>query len=55
MVDRLIHKIHTDSFGTYGAPRVHAELTLGYGIVVSHNNVELPMRRASSLTCITTV
>jgi putative transposase len=27
----LICRIHADSFGTYGAPRVHAELTLAAG------------------------
>ena len=42
----LIHQVHADSFGIYGAPRVHAELTLGRGIVVGHNTVELLMRRA---------
>ncbi len=34
------------SFGTYGARRVHAELTLGLGIMVGHNAVEMLMRRA---------
>lgn len=32
--------------GTYGAPRVHAELTLGLGIGVGYNQVELLMARA---------
>ncbi|WP_420614370.1 IS3 family transposase [Candidatus Spongiisocius sp.] len=32
--------------GTYGAPRVHAELRLGYGITVGHNAVAMLMRRA---------
>ena len=31
---------------TYGAPRVHAELRLGYGIRVGHNAVAMLMRRA---------
>ncbi|WP_430459308.1 transposase [Rhodococcus qingshengii] len=30
----LIIKVHTASHGTYGARRVHAELTLGHGIAV---------------------
>ncbi|MFI5719007.1 DDE-type integrase/transposase/recombinase [Nocardia sp. NPDC051750] len=34
------------SRGTYGAPRVHAELTLGLGIGVGYNQVELLMARA---------
>ena len=42
----LIHQVHTESFGVYGAPRVHAELTLGRGIVVGRNTVEMLMRRA---------
>ena len=42
----LIRRAHTASRGTYGAPRVHAELTMGYGIKVGHNAVEMLMRRA---------
>lgn len=42
----MITQVHGDSRGTYGALRVHAELTLGQGIVVSHNAVEMLMRRA---------
>ena len=38
--------VHTASRGTYGVPRVHAELRLGRGIIVGHNAVELLMRRA---------
>ena len=41
-----IHAVHMASRGTYGAARVHAELTLGHGILVGHNAVELLMRRA---------
>ena len=41
-----IRKVHADSFGVYGAHRVHAELTLGMGIAVGHNAVEMLMRRA---------
>ena len=35
----LIGRIHLDSRGTYGARRVHAELTLGHGLVVGHGTV----------------
>ena len=41
-----IRQVHLDSRGTYGARRVHAELTMGHGIAVGHNAVELLMRRA---------
>lgn len=43
----LISQIHTGSRGAYGARRVHAELTLGRGVKVSHGAVEMLMRRAS--------
>jgi len=42
----MITKAHVESRGTYGARRVHAELTIGHGIVVGHNAVEMLMRRA---------
>lgn len=42
----LIRQIHTDSRGVYGARRMHAELTLGRGIAVGREAVELLMRRA---------
>ena len=42
----LIVKIHADSKAAYGARRVHAELTLGYGITVGHEAVAMLMRRA---------
>jgi transposase InsO family protein len=42
----LIVQVHADSRQTYGARRVHAELTLGHGIQVSHGAVELLMHRA---------
>jgi transposase InsO family protein len=41
----LIRQVHLDSRGTYGARRVHAELTLGRGVTVGHNAVEMLMRR----------
>lgn len=43
----LIGRIHLDSRGTYGARRVHAELTLGHGWVIGHGTVALLMRRAA--------
>jgi putative transposase len=42
-----IQAVHTASRGTYGARRVHAELTLGLGLSVGHNQVELLMARAA--------
>ena len=41
-----IREVHTLSRGTYGFRRVHAELTLGRGIIVGRNTVEMLMRRA---------
>jgi putative transposase len=41
-----IRQVHQDSRGTYGALRVHAELTLGHGIAVGHCAVEMLMQRA---------
>ncbi len=42
----LIIRTHTESRGIYGVRRVHAELTLGLGISVGRQAVELLMRRA---------
>jgi putative transposase len=42
----LITQVHIEARGIYGARRVHAELTLGRGIVVGHGQVELLMQRA---------
>jgi putative transposase len=42
----LIREAHVASRGTYGIRRVHAELTLGQGVAVGHQAVELLMRRA---------
>jgi putative transposase len=41
-----IQQIHADSRGTYGSPRVHAELTLGLGLPVNRKRVERLMREA---------
>ena len=41
-----ITEIHAASRGTYGYRRVHAELTIGRGIPVSHGSIELIMSRA---------
>lgn len=41
-----IQAAHHTSHGSYGARRVHAELRLGHGILVSQNAVEMLMRRA---------
>lgn len=46
MLTDLITQIHTECNGIYGARRVHAELTLGRGVLVGHNQVEMLMRRA---------
>jgi putative transposase len=46
VVDRCDPQIHLDSRGTYGSRRVHAELTLGHGLVVGYQQVTLLMRRA---------
>lgn len=41
-----IRRIHEVSRGTYGSRRVHAELTMGYGVSVGHNAVAMLMHRA---------
>ena len=43
-----IREVHTQSRGTYGSPRVHAELVLGEGIHVAEKSVERLMRKAGS-------
>jgi len=42
----LIGQVHDASYGTYGQPRVRAELQRTHGLVVGHNTVMLLMRRA---------
>jgi putative transposase len=46
LVTETIRQVHLASRGTYGYRRVHAELTLGRGILVGHGTVELLMARA---------
>lgn len=41
----LIGAIHQASRETYGAPRVHAELSQAHGVTVGHNTVAMLMRR----------
>nr|WP_189654315.1 IS3 family transposase [Nonomuraea spiralis] len=41
---KMIRRIHADSRGSYGSPRVHAELTLGLGEKVNRKRVERLMR-----------
>jgi putative transposase len=43
---KYIEQIHDDSRGTYGSPRVHAELTLGLGMSVNRKRVARLMRQA---------
>jgi transposase InsO family protein len=42
----LIREIHAGSRGSYGSPRVHAELRLGLGIEVNRKRIERLMRQA---------
>lgn len=46
MLLKHITEIHERSHGTYGWPRVHAELALGLGIEVNHKRVARLMREA---------
>ena len=46
LLTKAIAKIHEDSRGTYGWPRVHAELVLGLGQAVNHKRVARLMREA---------
>lgn len=46
MLTDLITQIHTECHGIYGARRIHAELTIGRGILVGCGQVELLMQRA---------
>jgi putative transposase len=46
-----IRAIHTRSRGTYGAPRVHAELRLDHGVQVSRKRVARLMRTSGLVGC----
>ena len=46
-VTEIISQIHDQSHQTYGARRVHAELTIGRNIAISHGTVEMLMQRAN--------
>lgn len=46
MLLKQIEQIHADSRGTYGSPRVHAELTMALGLVVNEKRVARLMRQA---------
>ncbi len=43
---KLIEQVHADSRGSYGSPRVTAELRLGLGVEVNSKRVERLMRQA---------
>ena len=43
---KIIREIHAGSRGSYGSPRVHAELRLGEGMQVNRKRVERLMREA---------
>jgi len=47
----IIRKIHVDSRGTYGVPRVHAELSDDFDIHCSRKRVERLMRVAGIVGC----
>ena len=42
----LISQVHSASYGTYGQPRIRAELQQAHGLAVSRKTVALLMRRA---------
>ena len=46
LLTETIRAVHEASRGTYGARRVHAELTLGLGLAVNHKRVARLMREA---------
>lgn len=47
----IIRKIHADSRGTYGVPRVHAELADDYNVHCSRKRIERLMRLAALVGC----
>ena len=46
LLTEAIRAAHVRSRGTYGARRIYAELTIGQGLTVGHNAVEMLMHRA---------
>lgn len=46
LLTKQIEQVHAESRGTYGWPRVTAELTLGLGLTVNHKRVARLMREA---------
>jgi putative transposase len=46
LVTETIRQVHLAPRETYGYRRIHAELTLGRGLIVGHGTVELLMARA---------
>ena len=44
----LIREVHEASRGTYGSRRIHAELTMGMGVVVSERLVAVLMSLAGN-------
>jgi putative transposase len=50
-LQRVIETIHAASRGTYGAPRIHAELRLGHGVSCSKKRVARLMKAAGVEGC----
>ena len=50
-LQRVIETIHAASRGTYGAPRIHAELRLGHGVCCSKKRVARLMKAAGVEGC----
>jgi putative transposase len=48
---KQIRQVHTRSRGTYGAPRIHAELRLDHGVQVARKRVARLMRSAGLVGC----
>ena len=48
-LSELITEAHERSRGTYGSPRIHAELRLAHGVRCSRKRVERLMRRLAQL------